>query len=358
MRKLLLLVIIGGSFTIRSNAQVANYAFSTDNTNYTEITGGTLLGNSNSDDHRFVNPAVPLGDIGSDADTGVGLPIGFNFVFNGEVFNVFGINNNGWLGFGKTSLSPSVNLNTDYSHKEPINGASTAPAIQQNRVVAFGRDLKAKTGASLRYQTIGSSPNRILVVQWKNYRKTNYYPYDFLSDSLNFQIKLYETINIVEFVYGRVITPDTINAKPQVGLRGSSNTDFFNRTSSTSWSASAAGTLNTDVMKLNNQVFPASGLVYRFTPMSVNIENKASTINPDVNVFPNPTNDGIVNIIINGLNKAQIAIYTIQGQMVYSENIIITSSSKQLDLSYLSKGVYMLRISDDNNNILNKIFIQ
>jgi hypothetical protein len=79
--------------------------------------------------------------------------------------------------------------------------------------------------------------------------------------------------------------------------------------------------------------------------------------NPNINIFPNPTN-GMINVVINGINNADLTIYTLQGQMVYAETLNAATRNKQLDLSYLSKGIYMIRISDKKNNIIKKLILQ
>jgi len=73
---------------------------------YSEISGGVLLGTTTSDDQVFVDPAVPAGT-GSGA-TGVGFPIGFDFTFNGVVYDRLAVNNNGWICLGSSTLTPSV----------------------------------------------------------------------------------------------------------------------------------------------------------------------------------------------------------------------------------------------------------
>jgi hypothetical protein len=57
----------------------------------------------------------------------------------------------------------------------------------QNKIAGFARDLQGQTGSSLRYQTIGTAPNRILVVQWSNFRR-----FVGTGDVFNFQIRLLE----------------------------------------------------------------------------------------------------------------------------------------------------------------------
>lgn len=242
---------------IAGNSQVSSYAFVTEAGTYTPITGGLLLGNTTSDDQRFVDPAVPLGGT---ITTGVGLPIGFDFTFNGQVYDRVAINNNGWISFGSSLLTPSVN-NASSSAYTPISATSTAtPAHLRNRIAPFGRDLQAQTGSELRIETIGTAPDQICVIQWTNYKK---WGTTGTGDDFNFQIRLYETSNVVEVVYGTMINSATVTTA-QVGLGGTLNSDFNNRTTTTDWSNTTAGAVNTATCTNSTTVFPASGTVFRW----------------------------------------------------------------------------------------------
>jgi hypothetical protein len=203
---------------------------------------------------------VPLGGT---TTTGVGLPIGFNFLYNGTVFDVFGVHANGWISFGQASLTPCVNMNTS-STSNAISATSTAPAALQNRVSALGRNLVSQTGGSISYGTYGTTPNRTLVIQWKNYHRSGT-----TGESYNFQIRLYETTNVVEFAYGPFTVVYVGATHPQVGLRGTANTDFFNRTTTTDWTATSSGAMNNTTCTLSTTVYPASGQTFRFTPPPV-----------------------------------------------------------------------------------------
>lgn len=86
-----------------------------------------------------------------------------------------------------------------------------------------------------------------------------------MGDDFNFQIKLYETSNLVKIVYGGFTAiyngaPPTI----QVGLRGASNADFSNRMTDAThfWADSLAGTANTSFMTLNDTTVPPTSLIY------------------------------------------------------------------------------------------------
>jgi hypothetical protein len=279
MRKRIFLLVLLFAYVFCSNlfAQVNNMSFSSSSGTYTEITGGTLLGSTTSDDQFFVDPAIP---IGGTTRTGPGFPIGFDFVINGNTFDRFGINNNGWISFGKSALTPSVDMNTTSAYTPLSSTTTITPPELRTRVSALGRDLQAQTGAELRYELIGTAPNRTLVIQWKGYRK-----YLATGDNYNFQIRLNETSNTVEIVYG-TMTNNTTSTTVQVGIGGSSASDFNNRTSTTSWTASSPGSSNSATMTLSNTVFPPNGLKYTwFPPAAVDLGAFALALPPNVECF-------------------------------------------------------------------------
>ena len=188
----------------------------------------TILGTTSNDDNIFSNN-----------------PIGFTFTFKGTPYTAFGVNVNGWIYMGSAVGSSSYT---------PLS-----TGITNNVISALGRDLQGQTGSVLSYQTIGTAPNRVLIVKWSNYRK-----YSATGDNFNFEIRLYETSNKIEIVYGAFTvntTPNTV----QVGLRGASNADFNNRTTTTNWAATTAGGVNTASCTLSNTVFPASNQSFAWT---------------------------------------------------------------------------------------------
>ncbi|MDP1745759.1 MAG: GEVED domain-containing protein [Bacteroidota bacterium] len=257
MKKTLLTLFTVGLFNF-ANAQVSAYTFAGSTGTYTAITGGTLLGSTSDDEERFVDPAVPLGGT---LTTGVGFPIGFNFTYNGVVFDRLGINTNGWISLGQSSLTPSVNMASASSFTVILSQTSTAtPTYLRSRIAGLARDLESQTGSSLRIETTGTSPNKVCVIQWTNYAKFNA-----TGDNYNFQIRLKETSNNIEVAYGSFTSSATI-AYAQVGLGGSTNTDFNNRQTTTSWTATTAGTLNTDTCRLSSTVKPTSGQIFTWTP--------------------------------------------------------------------------------------------
>jgi hypothetical protein len=260
----LLPVALLSSFAVQ--AQVAPYTFTQTTGTYAPITGGTVLGDDESDDEQFNNPATPAGVLTFAAN--VGLPIGFSFQQGGVTYDRFAVNNNGWLALGNSSAGASAVtalLNPGTSNYAPIASTQTPPT---GIISAFADDLIAQTGSSLSYSTIGTAPNRTLVVQWANYDYYTSSPTP--TGTFNFQIRLNETSNTVVLSYGSFATiiPDAANFTAQVGLRGASNGDFNTRTTTTTWAASVAGTSNSDVMPVGDMTLPTSGLMYTFTPAS------------------------------------------------------------------------------------------
>src|SRR5688572_20515128 len=227
MRKIYFVLVFFFTFifmSFSSSAQVSAYTFSQSTGTYTEITGGTVLGTTTSDDQYFVDPAVPAGGF---TTTGPGFPIGFNFFYNGNTFDRFAVNNNGWISLGQSALTPSVSLATTSAYTPLSSTATNTPPILRSRIAGFGRDIQAQAGAELRFQTIGVAPNRQLVVQFKNYKR---FGTAGTGDNFNFQIILNENGN-VQVKYGTIVwnTTTTTSTVNHVGLGGSVATDFNNR---------------------------------------------------------------------------------------------------------------------------------
>jgi hypothetical protein len=239
------------------------YTWAQSTSTYTSISGtGTLIG-SGLDDNVFS-----------------ALNIGFTFNFDGVAYTQFGLNANGWISLGSTV---PVNSYT------PISTGTT-----NNVISAMARDLYGlATGNGVYYQTTGSAPNRILTVEWKNWGV-----YSTGLSEYNFQIKLYETSDSINIVYGPY-TPTTAGTV-EVGLRGASNADFNNRTTTTDWSATTAGTLNSSSCTISSTVYPSNGLTWRWAPPPpspmVYTSSTSAQITNGLNVLQNSVDNQILQV--------------------------------------------------------------
>ena len=217
------------------------------------------MGTTSSDDQKFIDPAVLAGGTGN---TGVGLPIGFDFTFNGLVFDRVAVNNNGWISFGQSALTPSVDINSSSAYTPLASTIANTPGILRNRIAALAADLQGQTGSSIRIETIGTAPNRTLVVQWTNYRR-----YLQTGSNLSFQIRLNETVNTVDVVFD-TLTFNATSSTAHIGLGGTVSTDFDNRTTTTDWNLTVPGTTNVAscTFVTGTVTPPAPGLTLTWTP--------------------------------------------------------------------------------------------
>lgn len=121
--------------------------------------------------------AVGLGD----DQVSSALPIGFNFNFFGTDYNQFYISSNGFITF----LSGQSNgcCSGDFL---PSGGSP------DGLVAGFWEDLNPSSGGTISYETIGTAPNQILVVE---FNAVPHYP---STNPTYYQIKLFETSGNIE----------------------------------------------------------------------------------------------------------------------------------------------------------------
>ncbi|HOZ02143.1 MAG TPA: hypothetical protein PLG20_10020, partial [Candidatus Syntrophosphaera sp.] len=262
MKNLVLAALIGTiSLICHAQYQVSDYHWSYVSGTYTEITGGTSLGDYSTNDQYFLDPANPAGAYVS---TGPGFPIGFDFAYAGYVFDRVGINANGWITLGQSALTPSVIITTTSGTTPLFSTADFTPPQLVSRIAGFAGDLQAQTNATLRIQTVGTAPNREFVTQWKNYKISNTTGN---GDIFCFQIRLQETTNKILMVYG-TIAKNANSTTIQVGLRGQPPTPATNwkDLAGSNWISPCAGTTNMAKMTLTNVYYPPSGTTYIWTP--------------------------------------------------------------------------------------------
>jgi hypothetical protein len=126
---------------------------------------------------------------GPTADNGnLDVSIGFPFNYLGVNYNQIRINANGWASL---NLSGSVSVSTDNLRLFTNGNPNTTLA-------PWWDDLKPDANGIVSYKLSGTTPNRVFTVEWKNILAYS----TGASARLNFQLKLYETTNVIEFCYG------------------------------------------------------------------------------------------------------------------------------------------------------------
>jgi len=334
------------------------YSFQQFGSSYSEITGGTLVGSA----------TATTGNGASLDDTiFTSQPLPFTFNFNGVDFNTYTISSNGFITFG--AVNPAANLftpissNTGYdgaisilgrdiqgvfatngsrasgspviSNVSNFNGVVAGKAITGNgipagtTVVSFDNSAGTVTmsanatsssgnftftvaSGEIRTESFGPIGMRLLVIQFKNFRKFNA-----LNDNFNFQINLFEnfeTPNQIVFSYGNFVCNNT-NSSAQVGLRGLNNTQFNSRSGS-NWAASVNAVSNNSTMTLVGNNIPASGQTYSWTtPLADDMGAISSDINNGRVFSPGKGYDFNVSVRNFGTNvqNAIPVYYTVNG---------------------------------------------
>jgi len=297
-----------------ARAQVSSYTFSQNTGTYTPITG-TLINATSTTEIGGSPESAPMDDA-----VFLNNPLPFPFTFNGVSYTTYNISTNGWIGFGGTTTSTSspisnlagttggvvaafatdlvgivnttgivtagTNTITNVANTAdarigaPIKAGTNFPAgtiitgvsgntitVSNNATTGSASAVTVTIGSGeIRTDVLGTAPNRQFVIQYSGFGE---YSSSTLS-SVNFQIILNEgggnaSSQTVTVRYGTIFR-NTGSDNVQVGLRGTTTSDYNNRSSTTSWTSTTAGTSNTATVLWNATVAPPSGLEFTWTP--------------------------------------------------------------------------------------------
>ncbi len=320
-RKSLLSITAILALAAAASAQVSTYYnFSQSAGTYSPLSGGTQI-------------AVATGTSGATSldDVAYSVALPFSFTFDGAAYSSIYANTNGSITFGATlpgsNYSPlsstttyngaiaafAADLQAGYVFKcDRVTGTNTLTNVSSTGPIQVG-DILGGTGiptgttitaiagntitmsanatttgtagaagavgpwAEMRYETLGTAPNQVFVVQWQNFKRFSFTSLTAVELSLNFQIRLHENDGKIEVVYGNCSPGQTTTTGTcQVGLRGPTNAfpaNINNRLNTKGvnddWANSVIGTANSSGM-LFNSISPAnvitSGLTYDWAP--------------------------------------------------------------------------------------------
>ena len=214
--------------------------------------------------------------LNADDDNSSVQQIGFDFKFNGQVFNTFVLNTNGFIKLG--SVEPSSK--SIYYSTAVGGGTSAINAKDSNLLYAFNRNMIADKNTEYKVATSGKDGSRVCTTQFKNLLdKINPSQYS----AITFQIKLYEGSNIIEFVYDEWTPTDIAGtlSVAAVGIKGNNIESSINvaKGSTVKWDevmnepSKPYQFRNGDYDKKGpnygnkNSVLPEAGHTYRFKPL-------------------------------------------------------------------------------------------
>jgi PKD repeat protein len=153
-------------FTPGNSSDITSYQRSAFTKGMTALTGATT---------------GPTGDDGYQD-----VPIGFTFKYIGTNYIQARLSTNGWLSLNQTGNSGYQNLSL---FDNTLPNATVAP---------WWDDLIDDGSSIVSYKTEGTEPNRIFTAEWLHVPAY----FQNATTRISFQVKLYETIDVIEFHYG------------------------------------------------------------------------------------------------------------------------------------------------------------
>jgi uncharacterized protein YjdB len=237
MKKVYLLLLLCCAAFSGFAQTAASYTFTRTSGTYQTIVGGPGT------------VAITSGGVINDDSYSPSLPIGFTFGFCGTNYTTFSACSNGWI-----SLANYAGANYP-GYATNIGSAGW--------IFPFWRDDYGSLSVFY-YQTSGTSPNRILTVEYNNWNLCCSG-----GANINVQVKLYEGSNIVQFCYGTNATGNTDFA---IGI-ANSQTDFQNLPS-----AASTTCVNSLPCCSGSTGLPANGSILSWSACNTSITGGTSAI--------------------------------------------------------------------------------
>ncbi len=270
---LLVAIVLTGVSSAFAGVSVVGQTYDVINGTYNPISGGTVHATGSSIEGFATTTSIP-----------------FTMTWGGSNYTTLTVAGSGQVWIGGTSS------NAVWAWTAPITGA---------------------TNGELSTTTLGSSPNRIFVVQWANMTRS---PQGSSNDSYNFQIRLHENGDIAEVVYGSMNV--TAAVSPQIGARnGSRTTELTSQYGLNDWTRPH---VNAGRSVALDGWAPASGLSYQFSdpggfdaavtdllnPTGKFNAGQSLTVRVEVtNMGANPIDSVTVNWSVNGANRTPVKYY-------------------------------------------------
>ena len=225
---LLSLLFLCESSWVHAQIPASSYTFVAASGTFTDVTGATAVD-----------------DVEADEEISGSLPIGFTFNFCGTDYTSLIASSNGWLSLGAPTYS------TGYNDEYELDGIKAV-------LFPLWEDLAGDLGEAS-YVTTGTAPNRVFTFQFKNWQ----WNYGASGPVISFQVKLYETTNVIEYVYRQ--EANNVNGSfigASIGIADDATVSNYLSLSNSTATATASST--TFTTGITNK--PATGQIFRFNP--------------------------------------------------------------------------------------------
>jgi hypothetical protein len=211
--------------------------------------------------------------------------------------------------------------------------------------IAVGRDFIS----SVSYQVSGTAPDRTITFQYKD---MGFYDTDYFdaTDFVNFQITLHEAGNYVSYNYGS----SQWNPANRFAEEIYTSLYFYNLLTDDYQQFSLSGNSNSPSLKEDDEdafisPIPSNGTLYRFS-ISDRIANVNTIVNSNLSkVYPLPVQKSI---IVESQGNTRYSLLTIDGKEIMKGSM---QDKDEIDLAFLSTGVYFLMLETDRGVETHKI---
>lgn len=224
----------------------ASYIFSRTTGTYTSIVGAS----------GTVSTAISCDDCAAGS-----IPLGFTFTYCGASTSTVAVCSNGWL---------SLTNNTTVGSLSGSTGSITAGKLWPYWGDNFG------SASTAYYQTTGTAGSRVFTFEWTNWNiccGTGY--------NHNYQVKLFEGTNIIQFHYGAF---SSNVAGRSIGI-GNSTSDYLTLPNETSTSASTSFSTSCSL--------PSNGTIIQWCPPTAAITGNSPICAGDTRTLASTTTGGV-----------------------------------------------------------------
>ena len=233
---LMAVLLMGPAIAMAGGPVSMDIGYDVSEGNYSAISGGTL--------HASGSAISGFGGT-------VSLP--FSVDWDGNNYDALYVSGNGYVSF---------QFDDAVSNDKSDAGAQGNGGYYGGQMInAWKNYLSGGSNAQLRTQTLGTSPNRIFVVQWRNVTRD---PAGSTSDNLNFQVRIYENDDRVEVVYGNMTLSGAMGAEIGVASNnGGGNLNLVVNYNMNDWMHPMVDDSGNESVALQGFA-PSNGLTYTF----------------------------------------------------------------------------------------------
>lgn len=305
---------------------------------------------------------------GDDVQKIISLP--FNFGFDDYEYDQIQISTNGWIEFGTGSLGSERGISNSSQIGSIGANENGRMASTQRPTKALGpwwEDLNADENGKVRYLTQGNPPNRVFVCQWEHVRA--YWNPNATTTRINFQVRLYEGSNKIEYCYGDVEkgTFGGTDIGASIGFKDYIGGDYRFYDIITD-KAIPASEVNTYLSPLTD--WPGKNTAFEISTIATGVEKDRSENLPEKFVlyqnYPNPFNPSttikysIPHVGTGHAPSVRLIVYDILGREVAT---LVNEKQKPgnyeivFDASNLPSGIYFYSMHAGEFNSVKKMIL-